>query len=61
MAIGTLALCSNNIPSQMELWKISQALTAKTLLRQGQWHMFYKEFYNFLFLLGSAKIGKKDP
>ncbi len=35
-------------PSE-ELWKICQALTAKTWLRQGQWHMFYKEFYNFLF------------
>ncbi|CAK9873762.1 unnamed protein product [Sphagnum jensenii] len=47
--------------SSEELWKICQALTAKTWLRQCQWHMFYKEFYNFLFPLGSAKIGIKDP
>ncbi|KAA3468092.1 squalene synthase-like [Gossypium australe] len=60
MAIGTLALCYNNIKVFRGVVKMRRGLTAKVIDRTKSMADVYGAFYDFSCIL-KAKVGKNDP
>ncbi|XP_031271622.1 squalene synthase-like [Pistacia vera] len=60
MAIGTLALCYNNIEVFRGVVKMRRGLTAKVIDRTNKMSDVYGAFYDFSCMLKS-KINKNDP
>ncbi|XP_012449773.1 squalene synthase 2 [Gossypium raimondii] len=60
MAIGTLALCYNNIKVFRGVVKMRRGLTAKVIDRTKSMTDVYGAFYDFSYIL-KAKVDKNDP